>query len=61
MILDEDLPQNVRRAMKTFLDASSCENGGSRVTYQPQSDTISRYMCDIFFSEYALNSFSFNV
>lgn len=48
MILDEDLPQNVRRAMKTFLDARSRENGGSRVTHQPQSDTISRYICDIF-------------
>lgn len=50
MILDEDLPQNVRRLMKAFLDAHSRENEGSRVTYQPQNDTI-RYVCNIFYTE----------
>lgn len=51
MILDEDLPQNVRRMMKAFLDAHSRENEGSRVTYQPQSDTMPRYICSIFYTE----------
>jgi len=51
MILDEDLPQNVRRAIKAFLDTYSRENEGSRVTYQPQSDMISYYTCNIFYTE----------
>lgn len=54
MILDEDLPQNVRRTLKAFSDTYSRENEGSRVTYQPQSDMISHYILSV------LDSFPFN-